>query len=195
VNDAADGARTVRIEVEIGRPLERLRADRNIEDVVDREDAHVGPGMVVTDQIYSPVRDDEAVRIDAALRPHAVLVSVVELHAPAFALGALELLEDAFDGRIHRNGLEADRQRRIGHRDLGAPVAGAQQLLRRLLDRGRERSAQRRAEALEGHQAEELAVREVEAPQAVPLGEPVAPGGPVEEPGEARVGQHAEIAP
>ena len=195
VDHAAHGARAVGLEVEVRGPLELLRRDADVGHVVDREHAHVGARVVEADEIDAAVGDDEAVGVHPALRAHAVLVGVAEGDAPALALRALQLFEHALDGVVHGHGLEPDRQRRMLHRGFGAPVARAQQLLRRLFDRGRERAAERGAQALERDEPQQLAVREVQPAQAVARGEPVRPRRPVEEPREAGVGEHAEVPP
>ena len=57
----------------------------------------------------------------------------------------------------------------------------------------RERAAERRAQAFERHQSEQLALPEIEPPQAVAVGESVRAAGAIEVPREAGIGQHGEI--
>ena len=187
--------RAVGLEVEVGRTLERLRQHADAGDVVDGEHAHVTAPVIVGDQVDAApetMKPYGSTRRGAARRScRCSRTARADDRARPFA---------ASRRSARPRGSSATDSRRIASDETASPWSRAGRSTAaawRSSPRCRlaERAAERSAEAFEGHQAEQLALVEVEPAQAVAFGESVRPALAVEVPREARVGQHGEITP
>src|SRR5579863_2979189 len=150
--------RAERVQIEIRWTLEAIRQDLRCADVVDRKDAHVGTRVIVADEIDATARNDESVGIDVALAARALLVDVLERYAPACDLGFTQRFENAFGFRLQDHLIDPQRERRTRlQMDRTARIRNLDQLGCSVVDRARERSAERGAEAPERDEAEQLA--------------------------------------